>query len=52
MKAGPVTLANGTTDLRTWKCIIPGKKGVRNVLLVDLVDNVGEWQVPISYDFS
>ncbi|KAK8802424.1 hypothetical protein WA588_005393 [Blastocystis sp. NMH] len=25
--AGPVTRPNGTTDLKTWKCIIPGRKG-------------------------
>lgn len=52
MKAGPVTLADGTTDLRTWKCIIPGKKGVHNVLLVDTVDKVGKRQVPIGDDVS
>ena len=27
-QASPVVLPDGKTDLMTWRCVIPGKKGV------------------------
>lgn len=40
-------LPDGTTDLKTWKCVIPGKKGVALYTIVNNVDNMGGRKVPM-----
>ena len=46
-QAHPIDLPDGSTDLKTWKCVIPGKKGVWILSFIDSLDNMGGRQVPM-----
>ena len=46
-QAHPIDLPDGSTDLKTWKCVIPGKKGARILPCIDSLDNMGGRQVPM-----
>ena len=37
-----MVLPGGKTDMKTWRCVIPGKKGVFNTILF-YIDSLGGW---------